>query len=151
MPFSQFSGCVDPLTKIAQYACSHAPNSILFELDGGDAGTQLVPWRLLALVILRCHQEGQRNFEGGVDLARTDPKCEAFADAREGRHNAVATRRYVHVKIADRFHEAAVERDLLLGLAQRGFCRGRVINFHLATRKRYLACMVREMTGTPRE
>jgi hypothetical protein len=57
----------------------------------------------------------------------------------------------VYVKIADRFNEAAVERDLLLGLAQRGRCRGRVIDFHLATRKRYLARMVREMTGTPRE
>src|SRR5262249_16490707 len=74
----------------------------------------------------RCHQERERHFEGVVNFAILDAKREAFAHAREGGQDAIATRRHMDVKIADRLNEAAVERDLLLSLTQHGHSRTRI-------------------------
>ena len=104
-------------------------------------------------MILRCHQESKRQFEGVVNLAIVDAKREAFAHAREGGQDAIATWRYVNVKIADRLNEATVKRDLLLGLTQRGRSRTRIDSLNLTARKRNLRRVVRKLGGalrTPR-
>src|SRR5262249_52987495 len=55
------------------------------------------------------------------------------------------------VKIADRLNKAAVERDLLLGLTQRGRSRARIISVDLAAWERNLPSVVREMGCALRE
>ena len=55
------------------------------------------------------------------------------------------------IKIADRLNEPAIQRDFLLGLAQRGRCGARINCFDLAAWKGNLSCVVCKMRSALRE
>src|SRR5262245_46288402 len=112
--------CVDSLPQIAEYARGHSPNFAVVERNRVDAGDQPVPFCVFTLIIFRFHQEGEWHLEGVVNLVAVDAKRKTFAHTRKGGQDAIATRSYMDIKIADRLNEAAVERDLFLGLAERG-------------------------------
>src|SRR5262245_66618572 len=89
----------------------------------------------MGLVVLRRHQEGERDFEGVVDLCTVEPKLKARTHARKRRHDAKAEGGEIEVEIADRLDEVARERDLLVGLAQRRGERACVGRLDLAAGK----------------
>ena len=60
-------------------------------------------------MILRCHQESEGHFEDVIDLIAAEANREAFAHAREDGQDAIATRRYMDIKIADRLNEPAIQ------------------------------------------
>ena len=96
-------------------------------------------------MILRCHQESEGRFEGVIDLIAAEANRETFAHAREDGQDAIATRRYMNIKLADRLSEPAIQRDFLLGLAQRGRCGARINCVDLAAWKGNLSCVVCKM------
>ena len=84
---------VDPLPQIAEYTRGRTPDVPIIERNGVDVGDQSFPFSSLTLMVLWCHQECERHFEGVVNLAAVEAKREAFAHARKGGHDAIATRR----------------------------------------------------------
>src|SRR5262245_5428102 len=94
-PCTRAIGCISPfvdlLPQIAEYTPRHTPDFAAVERNGVDGGDQSVPFRSLAHMILRCHQERERHFEDVVNLAIVDAEREAFANARESGQDAIAT------------------------------------------------------------
>ena len=70
---------------------------------------------------------------------------------REDGQDAIATRRYMDIKIADRLNEPAIQRDFLLGLSQRGRCGARINCVDLAAWKGNLSCVICKMRSALRE
>src|ERR1700688_5151985 len=117
---------------MAQNTSGHAPNVALAEGYGVIMPGHALPVARMTLHISLIHQESERHLEGGFHLAGVEPELEARLHARDHRHDAIAERGHVEIEIAERLDEAAVEPDFLLGLAQRGCERDRIVSFNLA-------------------
>ena len=136
------SASMDPFVQVTNDSCGRAPDVSLAERHGVETDGEPVPVSALALVVLRAHQEGERHFEGVVNLSLVEPKCKARSHTSEHRQDAMTERGHVNVEVADWLHKAARKRNLLLGLAECGGDGALINGIDLAAGKRNLPGVV---------
>jgi len=93
-------------------------------------------------VVLGIHQEGERHLEASSTSERLSVSRWLDRSAPPSQDTKAAEGQK-EIEMADRIDQAAIEADLLLGLAQRGGGRRRIARLDLAARKCDLPGMAR--------
>src|SRR5262249_22835136 len=138
---SRASPPINPLVQVPQNPRGHPPNVALAERHGVVLPCHTLPVAAVERVVLRVHEEGERDLEGVGAFALAQHELVVGVNARDRRQNTVAGEGEVKVEVADRVDERAGEPDLLRRLAQGGIGRGTILRFDLAAGKRDLSWM----------
>src|SRR6202035_4131763 len=96
-----WSAEIETFVEVAQDTGGHAPNVALAERHGVVAADHALPVAAVQRVVLHVHQEGERHFEGFIDLRAVEREPMARIDARHRRQDAKTAERQIEIEISD--------------------------------------------------